>query len=165
FEGDAEGVGLSFLRHVQLSSRSLASEEVKVDAVLWPESTFADEVPVPWLVKDPLLDYERDFENPEMVRRNLESIEARGRQRVARLATGLEDRPEFIVGATVVKISKAEDTQNYNAVLRIGKVPGDVQYYAKRHLVMFGEYIPILSSIFPDLCMQFGLPSASTGDD
>ena len=165
FEGDAEGVGLSFLRHVQLSSRSLASEEVKVDAVLWPESTFADEVPVPWLVKDPSLDYERDFENPEMVRRNLESIEARGRQRVARLATGLEDRPEFIVGATVVKISKAEDTQNYNAVLRIGKVPGDVQYYAKRHLVMFGEYIPILSSMFPDLCMRFGLPSASRGDD
>jgi apolipoprotein N-acyltransferase len=71
-------------------------------------------------------------------------------------------KPQFLLGTDVLKVRSGE-TSMYNTALWVpSEATPDAEYYAKQHLVMFGEYIPILSS-FPSFLKSIGMGQLESG--
>ncbi len=70
--------------------------------------------------------------------------------------------PYLLLGNDVIRIRGA-DFDQFNAALWVTPDGKLLDYYAKQHLVMFGEYIPI-AAYFPTTCRSLGLPNVSAGD-
>jgi apolipoprotein N-acyltransferase len=71
--------------------------------------------------------------------------------------------PKLVMGTDVIAIAQGR-MDRYNAALWIDNdASSSIDYYAKHHLVMFGEYIPVLSW-FPDIMKAIGLGTLSQGN-
>ncbi len=151
-------------------TRLAAATTENLDLVVWPESAFTKTTSVfdwdgsrtlpPTLVEEGV-DVGRLEEVIAWAKEELDEKISRVFESTCRLAeTG--DRPYLLLGNDVVRIrGKAYD--QFNAALWVtpdGKMSG---YYAKQHLVMFGEYIPIVT-YFPAICRSLGLPNISAGE-
>lgn len=167
FESDPEGLRVSWSEYARQTRRSVSEErDQRIDAVLWPESSFDDGVPLPgWFDWDGASDFPPEWPNEpaELV----SVIERRMREKWARLTPDAPFPITYLVGSGVLRLSD-QRLRRYNAALWIQPpmatdAPPKVDYYSKRHLVMFGEYIPF-ADWFPGLLASFGLGALDSGD-
>jgi apolipoprotein N-acyltransferase len=139
-------------------SAPLAKAEA-IDLVLWPESTFS--AGIPWIHhwdRKPL--NQPDWEITEELQSHLQST---FEVKLRRLANAFGDTPPaFLVGSDVWNIRDGS-IDIHNVALWINpRDLANVDYYAKQHRVMFGEYIPILCW-FPAWTASLGLPNLTPG--
>lgn len=142
-------------------------DAANVDLIVWPESVYSGLAPtMVWDHGDsipPALGLDRD--ELEAVYENLQRGNAFKLRRLRSAIDG--SMPNLLVGTDVIEIRNGT-MDRYNSALWIDRAQGadgntTPDYYAKMHLVMFGEYIPILSW-FPSLLQQVGLGTLSSGN-
>lgn len=122
-----------------------------IDAYIWPESMYSATNPNVYLLPDATV--------PAQFPGNLEEFETSVRnqqlaftERAGFVQSALRreqprstQAPELIVGCGVIEYG--EQIKVYSAVINIDPNHQVETWYGKTHLVMFGEYIPILPSI------------------
>ncbi|MEI7458175.1 MAG: apolipoprotein N-acyltransferase [Pirellula sp.] len=165
FDVDYEDKKLGWERYEQqtlIGARAARSKGV--DLVLWPESTFGGASS--WFDWDSSSAVPPEFGVTDVEFGNiLAKIKRDHAYKLNRLNAAFESSPPFwLVGTDTEKI-RAGKRSRYNSALWLDpNKPGEAQYYTKQHLVMFGEYIPILSW-FPELLAGFGMGVLSTSDE
>lgn len=124
---------------------SAANQSPKsVDAIVWPESMYSGGAP--WMF------LEDDFKVPEesimgrvefreAVLDRQQYIEVRNRSMLSLIERNGE-RPAILGGCGVQRFG--ESTDSYSAVVHADSSGKVVDWYGKTHLVMFGEYIPVI---------------------
>jgi apolipoprotein N-acyltransferase len=139
-----------------------------IDVMVWPESVFAMGAPTMFWDQGPIAPPELMLQRSQLAisYNNLQLAHASKMQRFKRDSQGTV--PNLLVGTDVFEIIDGK-LNRYNAALWIPKDddPSDapnskLDFYAKQHLVMFGEYIPVLSW-FPSVMQQIGLGTLSSG--
>jgi len=147
FDGTFDDVVLGWQQYEKqtaIAARTHASKGV--DLVVWPESTFSRGVP--WLdTKD------KSFISSELELSD-EAIEDWRSQidvKIQRIRAIFRPRPpKFLLGTDAVRLQSGK-ASNYNSALWVDTEKSEAcEYYAKQHLVMFGEYIPF-ASLFSSL--------------
>ena len=132
-----------------------------IDLIVWPESVYSG--------LSPTMFWDRGTEVPaelgidrQRLQDGFERLDRENAYKRRRLQTAIGgNMPEMIVGTDVIDIREGR-MNRYNSALWIGR--GGLDYYAKNHLVMFGEYIPVLSW-FPSIMQQIGLGTLSPGTE
>jgi apolipoprotein N-acyltransferase len=153
---------LRYERQTALAAKNIGSS--KVDLVVWPESTF--------YVDGPWVDWDKSPEVPESfvgssekfkeMIANLEASTAKKLHRIFSLFD--QQKPQFVLGTLVTKIRSGNVSLYNSAVLARTENIADAVYYNKQHLVMFGEYIPIVSR-FPLLLKRLGIGRYEPGTE
>ena len=130
-----------------------------VDLIVWPESVYAELSPMMFWDRGDRIPAELPVDR-QGLEDGFERLDRNHAFKKRRLQTALGGTlPEMLVGTDVIDIRDGK-MNRYNSALWIGRTTTD--YYAKNHLVMFGEYIPILSW-FPSIMQQIGLGTLSPG--
>lgn len=135
-----------------------------IDVVVWPESVFTGSAPYTLWDRGPEVPEELGIDRPrlENVEERLQEIHA---EKLKRFAMIFGDRglPKLLMGGDVMTIRKGR-MERFNSALWIDPVNSDTDFYAKQHLVMFGEYIPVVSW-FPAMMKAIGLGVLSSGQE
>ena len=126
---------------------AVARSEQAIDAVVWPESMFSGGAA--WMIAgdDMVVPAEANMPATEFaagITQQQDYIQRRARY-LGELMTASSSQPNppsFIAGCGVVRF--AETPQSYSSVLHVDPSGSVEAWYGKMHLVMFGEYIPIL---------------------
>jgi apolipoprotein N-acyltransferase len=162
--------------YIQTTKRALEALEGKpADVLVWPESIYTQGSPTIIWDQGPLIPPELMVERSQLL------ISVHGAQlaqdaklAALRRASGGSSLPNLLMGTDVFSIVDGK-LDRYNAALWIpneeagtseGSNPnaGNLDYYAKQHLVMFGEYIPVLSW-FPSVMQSIGMGTLSVGKE
>jgi len=161
-----EEVRLGWHRYEQQNNQAAKTHRSEgVDLVLWPESTFSGGNP--WIDWDKGQDLPADWETTsDQFAVRYQHIQNEFQFKLNRVYEAFGDnRPYFLVGSDVLQIRSGVFRQ-FNAALWLDpNKSGNVDFYGKQHLVMFGEYIPILTTWFPDYLGMFGMGIISAGDE
>ncbi len=162
----------AYLYETQAAAKKFGS----IDVVAWPESVFTGNVP--------LLDLKSpsgippEFAKDIASREELESIVERLSQawqrktqmvlaaaRTPASAQGAKtsrlDRPYLLMGSDAVH-AYSDRVDRMNAALWIGPDGKLIDFYAKKYLVMFGEYIPFAGWV-PGLLRSIGMAPIRSG--
>jgi apolipoprotein N-acyltransferase len=163
FDADLNDIKVGWQRYEQQTAiaAGVAGDRV-VDLVVWPESTFGGGVP--WLDWDKSNKPSSDFDGDSVeFSQRLKSVESSMDIKLKLLyAPFKSSKPQFLLGTDVLKVRSGEMSM-YNTALWVpSESTADAEYYAKRHLVMFGEYIPVLSS-FPSVLKSIGMGQLDSG--
>lgn len=166
FDGDYSDSQIGWQRYEQqtsIAARSLGQDE-KVDLVVWPESTFNGGVPRLDWDQSPGIPPEFEESESEFEYR-FSKINANHQLKLNRIFSSFSGSPPFfLVGSDVLKVRNGK-LERFNAALWIDpKQPDAIDYYAKGHLVMFGEYIPVVSW-FPKILAAFGMGQLGSGNE
>lgn len=152
FEQDAERERRIFDAYYlqAVEAAKLANQRnITLDAVVWPESMFTGTLP--WFVADPdkeLASFpgqtvsepvmrEIIAERQDLFQRRAQQIQSSLRQ-----VTGQATGPDLLGGCAVVRYDNPPG--GHSGCVWIGDQGRVQQWYAKTHLVMFGEYIPLI---------------------
>ncbi|KAA1258827.1 Apolipoprotein N-acyltransferase [Rubripirellula obstinata] len=140
-----------FEAYAKQAVEAVKRSEQTIDAVVWPESMFsggaawmvaADDMVVPAEAEMPAAEFAASIKEQQAY------IERRARYLGELMIEGgiendiQEKPPAFIAGCGV--ISFGENPESYSGVLHVDSSGNVASWYGKMHLVMFGEYIPIL---------------------
>ncbi len=91
-----------------------------------------------------------------------ETLDEQHHVKVNRIAKSFRlGKPHMLLGTDVWDIHDGVGDR-FNAAIWVDGESHETSYYAKNHLVMFGEYIPLLSS-FPSAMKAIGMGSLSVG--
>ncbi|MFN6127285.1 MAG: apolipoprotein N-acyltransferase [Planctomycetota bacterium] len=167
FDASQELLQRGWIEYEQTTRRAVASvsDPSSIDVVIWPESIFGGLAPY--------MQWDRGAKIPEEFDDNRDRFEWMHRNLVGaheekmellRSAFGRAGKlPHFVLGTDVLSVAEGR-LDRYNAALWIDDDnPADTDFYAKHHLVMFGEYIPVLSW-FPSIMKLIGLGKLSQGE-
>ncbi len=122
-----------------------------IDAYIWPESMYSATNPNVYLLPDAtvppqfhgtLQDFETGIRNQQRYFTERAGFVQSALRREQPTST---QAPELIVGCGVIEYG--EQINVYSAVINIDSNHQVETWYGKTHLVMFGEYIPILPSL------------------
>ncbi len=122
-----------------------------IDAYIWPESMYSATNPKVYLLPDAtvpsqfpgtLQDFEDGIRNQQLAFTERAGFVQSALRREQPTST---QAPELIVGCGVIEYG--EQINVYSAVVNIDPNHQVETWYGKTHLVMFGEYIPILPSL------------------
>ncbi|MGB1815663.1 MAG: apolipoprotein N-acyltransferase [Rubripirellula sp.] len=122
-----------------------------IDAYIWPESMYSATNPHAYLLPDATVPPQfpgnpQDFEDAIEDQQSVFTERAGFLQSMLRSEQPASTQaPELIVGCGVIEYGAAVNV--YSAVINIDSNHQVETWYGKTHLVMFGEYIPILPSI------------------
>jgi len=153
---------MQYAQTMQRAVRSLPAD-VDIDVVIWPESVFTGLAPYFDWDRGPSIppELEWDLATLEQVDQRLRGMHE---SKLRLLASIFDDRRPHLLMGTDVMVIRDGQLDRYNAALWMDGDTLATDYYAKNHLVMFGEYIPVLSW-FPDLLKGFGLGTLSSGKE
>jgi apolipoprotein N-acyltransferase len=150
----------SWIAYARLTQQAIEENpDVEFDAILWPESAYG--VGATWMEWDGKSTLSPDT-TLEETRERKKLFDQAYIQQAGSLFRSLSQQPPLIAGGGVIVVRDSE-TRVLNAALLIDPNKEAPEYYGKRHLVMFGEYIPILYH-FPHLQAMFGIGPMGTGD-
>lgn len=164
YEYDASRLRRSLENYFQ-GTVTLLREHPDLDLVMWPESMFTIDQP---LVLDPLDDVvppdaqmsRSEYRQWVRTKQQIFQTNVRYVQReTARLAE-FGDPPAFLFGAGVMQ-SESGRMHSYNAALLYDADGAERGWYGKRHLVMFGEYLPF-GELLPWLYEVLPMPEGTT---
>lgn len=168
FESNVDSLVASWAEYARMT-RAAAAEvpHQDIDVILWPESTFDSGRPLPWSY------FEWDKTTEVIPEWGIEGLELKMladeslASKWSRLTPHSKLPISYLVGGGVLSLQDGK-MRRYNTALWLS--PSDeqsvlptVDYYAKRHLVMFGEYIPFVS-LFPGLLESIGMGTLDAGD-
>ena len=151
---------LRYERQTSVAAKTYASS--KIDLVVWPESAF--------FADGPWVDWDQSPEVPSnfgggivKFQETMEFLGASTTKKLHRIFSLFEPfKPQFMLGTPVTKIRSGNVSMYNSAVLARSEDTADAAYYHKQHLVMFGEYIPIVSH-FPTLLTWLGIGRYESG--
>ncbi len=176
FESNRERNDRSWAAYLN-ETENAAKADGPFDVVVWPESVFTGNHPImdvesQGVVPPNLKAYYEDFSEVEQAQKILaESYRIKvGRVLAAAAGDSMGNVPtvggsnrgtHLLVGSDYLMVrEKAAD--RYNAALWIGPDGKRIDLYAKRHLVMFGEYFPF-GDWLPFLYSAFGMAPVVSG--
>ena len=138
-----------FDAYAEQTVRSLSETQTAVDVVVWPESMMTGGAP--WMEIESDLVVPPDYGVPEAEFRAAIADQQRYfRQRVdalqRRLAAVNHGRRPIVIGGCAV-VRYGDHPRTYSGVVSVDADAQRVRWYGKRHLVMFGEYIPLISHV------------------
>lgn len=132
-----------FLQSVE-AAKSVAESGQRLDAVVWPESMYTGSLP--WMLIDPPTspDSRIDPEFAAVIKENQDAFQSRGAfvQAAIRNITGQANDPDLIVGCSVVRYN--DPPKVHSGIVHLAEQGKVKSWYGKTHLVMFGEYIPLI---------------------
>jgi apolipoprotein N-acyltransferase len=139
-----------FQNYARQTVESVRQGGQAVDAVVWPESMFSGGMP--WMIADPNAKVpQQAMMSSQEFQLGVADHRARFLERAGHVQEAVAQvnpsgaRPHLVAGCGVVRYRDA--TGVYSAVVSITPDGQLDEWYGKTHLVMFGEYIPIASSI------------------
>lgn len=163
FEANPESVEAGWRAYEMTTRRAMreVQDPANIDALIWPESVFAGAAP--YLVWD------RGSVVPEDLGMDLQQLQTAHRNlteyhqvKLKRLQAACQNQmPNLLVGCDLWDVRDGQ-FQRFNAALWIERESLATDHYAKNHLVMFGEYIPVLAW-FPSMMKAVGLATLSSG--
>ncbi|MCY3007581.1 MAG: hypothetical protein NTV29_16595, partial [Planctomycetota bacterium] len=174
FDATAESIDEGWLSYEITTQRAIEAirqdgakgpnpDASKIDLLVWPESIYSGLAPTMFWDRGQSVPATlgMDRQQLEIAFGNLERANAMKLRRL-RLASG-GPLPNLLVGTDVIDIRQGA-MDRYNSAVWIGNSGQPIDYYAKSHLVMFGEYIPVLSW-FPSVMQSIGLATLSAGKE
>ncbi len=148
FIQDAEREQRIFASYVTQSLQAAASARDsarQLDAIIWPESMFTGGLP--WMIREPNAPAPAQADDAELAAMIIEyrdQFQQRAKQIQQAIATttGQTSLPHLVVGCSVVKYEPPPAV--YSGVVHVNDTGQVNDWYGKTHLVMFGEYIPLI---------------------
>lgn len=167
FDATPELLEQGWLEYARTTQHAVATvpEPGSIDVVLWPESIFGGIGPYMMWDRGSTVPSELGLERHQLERvfSNLTDVHLNKSGRLRSMFEGAGKPPKLLMGTDVIAIAGGR-MDRYNAALWINNdSSSSTDFYAKHHLVMFGEYIPIMSW-FPDIMKSIGLGTLSQGN-
>ncbi len=149
FDNDEQREAIVFQKYARQSVDTSIGRE-RIDVVVWPESMFTGTVPWRIMEENAAVPAELDAsvsEFAELIELNRTMFQDRASalQRAIAQSVPQSQSPHLIVGCGVVRY--ADVPLAYSGIVHIGPDGKVVNWYGKNHLVMIGEYIPLVASI------------------
>lgn len=140
-----------FQAYARQTEEAIRQSDEVIDAVVWPESMFT--AGKPWLAGDgsAAIGAEQGLTAEEVTRsldaRRLEFESRAGSLQSWLAASNGDERmpPDLLVGCGVIEYG--ETATAYSGLVHVSGNGRVTDWYGKNHLVMFGEYIPLVRSI------------------
>lgn len=135
----------SYVNQSLKAAADAGNKKQAIDAVVWPESMYNGGLP--WMIRDAKAPPPATSSDPELATMILdyrEQFQQRSQQiqQAIRATANQASIPQLIVGCSVVQYE--EPPAGYSGVVHVNSEGVVDRWYGKTHLVMFGEYIPLI---------------------
>ncbi|TWT92821.1 apolipoprotein N-acyltransferase [Stieleria varia] len=162
YEQDKKRALEIFDAYVRQSAQAVQQADQIVDVVVWPESMFTADLP--WIDGDGSAEIAATenltaTELTSLLNQQRAAFEFRARRVQEQIAGKADTLPQLIVGCGVLRVEQQQDI--FSGVVHVDQQSRVAQWYGKNHLVMFGEYVPLIGHI-PSLHAL--IPMVTSGD-
>ncbi|TWU20271.1 Apolipoprotein N-acyltransferase [Novipirellula galeiformis] len=150
YQQDVERELRIFQNYASQAVQALQRSDQAIDAVVWPESMFTGGLP--WMVVEPDAVVPEQYPGPPetfvaMVEQNQGYFLERANELLehCKNVNPGQRKPHLVVGCGVARYGSTPHA--YSGMVHISPAAKVPAWYGKNHLVMFGEYVPILPSL------------------